>query len=187
MSAFWQALESGNQAALLLLMTGGVLVVLAALFIFSRIAKRVADARVRRIDEAGIGVEELQRMQKSGALTPDELKKVRAAMARQYLDREKELQSKSFGSGRPALEFLAAESERLEAELRNAPRPPSKAQPADTPPAPPATAVDAPRDGELAARLRPLENASDLELEELRNAGFLSDDDVESVRENRRW
>src|SRR5690606_23515737 len=127
-------------------------------------------------------------MYKEGQLTEEEMKLVREAMARQIVERTKAEQEKRALPASAATALALAE-EKLVAKKLGAAEPggvspkPAPAPAAPAPPAPePETVSTAPQ---VADHLRPLLGKSDLELDELCEAGFVTREDIEAVRNAR--
>ncbi|MEQ8818813.1 MAG: hypothetical protein RLY93_01105 [Sumerlaeia bacterium] len=182
-----------------LLVLVALVVGLVVWFFIQRFVRKRIEAHVRSIEEHGIEINDLKRMQKTGLLTEDELKLVRQAMARQFLTDQDQTEAKRAGgkAGFDALALLRIEAERADRELEERRRqglsaPPPSSGPAPRPGAdamPPAAAAPPPPQAEapppLPAALQPMTTLSDIELEDLCNAGLLSPDDMERIQQHR--
>jgi hypothetical protein len=134
------------------------------------IARIVFKARIDR-SLSSVGTEtmapgELKKLEKRGLLTPEELRLVQAATARQFMERQREIRERPTAptglSGEKMLELVA---EKIELEVRTglpktAPEPPP-------PPFPP--------------HLLHLREKSEADLRDLAAAGFLSEEDLREV------
>jgi len=118
---------------------------------------------------------DLQSLERKAALTPEEKKKIREAMARQYLA---EQQAKVEAAQMPkSVRDLRIEAEKLDLELER-----KRQEEEAKAPKVPATPPEPNPASQLPEHLRPLAGKSSQELEDLRNAGFVSDEDYELVR-----
>ncbi len=99
-------MESLQQELINLIPTLIILIVLAAvaIFIFRRKPR----------DSGLMGLEELTRLKKKDLMTPEEIKRMRAAMARQYLEQEKETKEKQQRKGLSPIELLRLEAEKVD-------------------------------------------------------------------------
>ncbi|MCB2155874.1 hypothetical protein KQI84_13410 [bacterium] len=125
-------------------------------------------------------LDELSQLKKRGLLSEEEMKRVREAMARKFVERQAEASKPAeTGKGFSALEALAMEAERAESDLvakKSEPKIP-ESPPPDAPGEPPP-----PSRPRLPERLESLLKKTETDWEDMRNAGFLSDDDVELLR-----
>ncbi len=162
----------------LIFLTAAMAIVLFWHFIKSRL-------RGRR-PESGATIAGLQSIEKKNLLTKEELARVRQAMARQYLQDEKEReQAAAEERDMKPLEALAWEAQQaaIVAEKKapaSSAKPPAEPAPL-LPPAPPAE-----EETGLPERLRVFADKPEEEIESLRNAGFMSEEDYELVMEERR-
>lgn len=185
----WAGIRSGDTFSLVAMGILGFAGVVAY-FVIQRIVRAAVARRVRR---AGTGAPEtsfqdLSKLKAKGVLTEEEAKAVRAALARQFLDEQKQRAAPppaKDAKGFSALDALASEAPLLEEQLRarrGAP-PPSDAPPDAADPAKPEPAPDS--DG-LPERLERLAGADDVVLDELEGAGFLSAEDTALIRARRK-
>lgn len=157
-------------------------------------------SRTRRRPEGTMSLAELKGLE--GKLTKEELNAVRHAMARQYLQNQEAPPQSPDGMPMKPLEALALEAQRAEIELAKraagapAPKPAAVAPPpqraALLPVVPPS--AEAPPEGEACSigprekipdDLKPLLAKPLQEIEDMRNAGFLSEEDFEIVARER--
>lgn len=155
----------------------------------------------------------LKVLEKKQLLTPEEMKRVREAMARQYLEEQK-AREESETAAKAGVSALAVEAERLEQEARRraeekqreasaaepAAAPSPDPAPSAAPPSPPAEERKEPAPARpepspvpskppvenahadsLPAHLQPMIEKPTGELEDLRNAGFLNEDDFARI------
>lgn len=134
----------------------------------------------------GVSPEDLEKMRSEGRLTPEEARKVRAAMARQLLERQKaEEEARRLP---PKAEVILS---RAEAELREGRKPPPAEQedreaPKEPPPTPAGNGGSPEAGPDIPPRLRVHLDRSDVELEQLVEAGFLDRDDYLLLLQERR-
>ncbi len=176
-----------------------VAVAVILLFVVARVLRHYFSRRTERIElPFGISPSDLDKLRTSGQLTEEELKAVRRAMTKQYLERTEaqEAARKLPPKAEAALQLAEMEAtarREKEAEAQQAPgqepaAPEQKQQPSprtkaaeeSTPPKAPASLEKS-----LPRRLAPLAAKSDFELEEMVQAGFLSEDDARLIRETR--
>ena len=180
----------------------------AALVIFFFVALMVLILRRNRArrkrDLEGLSVGELKSLESKNLLTPEELKSVRQAMARQYLeDQEQRKPALPDVEGRRGIELLALEAQRADSEVMERRmkgdmprqeatphrpalevRPPSSVPDGPPPEEKPAASPEpaAPQaSGDLPTHLQNYANISRLELEDMKFAGFISDEDFERI------
>ncbi len=132
----------------------------------------------------------LRGLDDSSALTEEERRKVRAALARQYM-RPAEEPVKA-ASGMSPLQQLAMEAQRLEEEARlRGPqkRPPAPSipehQPEETPSAAQPDAATRQPPADLPPMLQKLLNKSEIELEDMVAAGLIGEEDLQWVKRER--
>lgn len=132
-----------------------------------------------------VSPEDLDRMKGAGQLTPEEARKVRAAMARQILERQREEEEARRQPPKAEIILSRAEEE-LRAQRAATPghAGPQPGTPGPSPEqSPPREAPPPEAEGEeeeapaIPARLRPFLGRSDVELEQLVEAGFLRRED----------
>jgi len=182
-----------------------ILLLVVALFVAKKWLRARAEsaARAREIT-FGMSTADLEGLKKAG-LSEEELKRIRQAMGRRFLERQLEEEKKrqlppaaQAALARAEQEELAKKaglaSERVEEMPRPAARPPlTPPLPVQPPPvfaAPKArpaapTTKAKPQPGSLPEELQRLLGRSDLEIDELVQAGFLSPEDARRVREAR--
>ncbi len=127
---------------------------------------------------------ELKQLEKKQLLTPEEMKRVREAIAKQYIreQEERDRAEKASMQGMTGAELLALEAEKADellAHKRPAPKPVSSGD-GDKIPAKTKADVD-PVVSQLPENLAFYAHAQLQELEDYRNAGFLSDEDFELI------
>ena len=166
----------GDPNQVYLLKWGAVLVAaFLVLFFLQHLIRRSVQKRSSRIAEEEARLLKLDALKKRGLVSDDELRRVREAMARKYIERQAEAaKAPEPKKGFSALEQLAVEAERLDAQL---PSP----EGTELPPVPP------PEIGSvvLPPRLENLLRVPETEWDDMRNAGFLSDEDVVLLRRAR--
>ena len=165
----------------------GVVFVGAILFLLiQRAVKRRIRAPLSTSTDREDRMRDIDRLRKAGALTNDEVKRVREAMARQFVREQEELANKQAAPNLGGMGSLALEAERLEHGHRPVPIAPTPAipdmRPAET--AAPARPEE-PRRAPLPARLQALANSPETELDDFVTAGFLSPADRELLRQFR--
>jgi len=157
-------------------------------------------SRMRRRPDGTMSVSDLKGLE--AKLTKEELNAVRHAMARQYLQNQEPPPQSPDGNAMKPLEALAIEAQRAEIELAKRAAGVPATKPAAAVPPPPRAALlpvappsaEAPPEGE-ACSIGPREKIPDhlkallakplQEVEDMRNAGFLSEDDFEIVARER--
>ncbi|MCC6545778.1 hypothetical protein IT570_01320 [Candidatus Sumerlaeota bacterium] len=171
---------------------GIVFFVLVVLLVFLSIfMKKVMASRARNITTPfGLSPREMENLKQSGGMTEDEIKRVRAAMAKQIVDRYREEENKMKMTGGADLALAAFEArvvaegvEKLKKEEMGSgqPGPPPVAAPA------PATRQvpvpqEQPMSPSIPSHLEHLLGRSEMELESLLAAGFLTVDDFALLR-----
>lgn len=163
------------------------LFVIIGLFVVSRLLRATAESRVKgQVTPFAMTPEDIDKLKAKGKLTEEELKKVREAMARKFLERAKE-EEETRRKPVDAAVALAAEEERiLRGEAKDPAMPPSdepekRESPEDMMPEPePDAGRENPAEA-LPERLRLMLEKSGEELEELRAAGFLDEADLELI------
>ena len=147
---------------------GGIFVVLVILLILVKIFYGVyAKRKVRNMRVPfGLAPEDLGMMKEKAGLTEEELKAVRASMARQMLERDK-AEKEAARMPKKAEAILSM----VEAEVLGG-KPPARKP--ENPPAP-----------LLPAHLQQFATMPDLELEQLHEAGFLDDESLGVLRRHR--
>jgi hypothetical protein len=158
----------------------GFVFVIIGLFILNRVLRIGIGGRVKsQTTPFAMTPEDLDRLREEGQLTEEEMKKIRASMSRQFLQRVQEEEERK---KKPAKADIALEVETSLAEETTAgsPTTPAKRPPLERAPAPPPSPAD-----KLPEHLRPMVDKSDLELEELRTAGFITPEEVQQVRRAR--
>jgi len=163
----------GGFVLLIILLLGAVLWV-----VYRRLSKRLGGR-----SDAEMMI--LKGLEESSAMTEEERRRVRTALARQYM-RPAEEPAKG-AAGLSPLQQLAIEAQRLEEEARlkaaqRAPQPPPL--PDEAPPES-ARASSSPAEPDLPPMMRKLLGKSDIELEDMVAAGLLSEEDLEWVRRAR--
>jgi len=188
-----------------ILLYGVPVLILVVLIVFTVV--RGMNRRKRRAEaEFSLKAGDLKGLEQKQLLTKEELKAVRQAMARQYLEFEKaEEEGKSIESS-SALEALAREAARAEEELAkkrtggSAPATATKVGPLarpDTPDRPPPEKNSGPPEdipaekpmqppANIPEHLRPHLERPEQELQDLFNAGFLSEGDLEILMKEKR-
>lgn len=179
----------------------GTFILLMALLIFFRLYRR---SQARSSDlPAGMTVQDLKKLEGKHLLSPEEMKRVREAMARQYLDVEREKEKKSVPPDVSGLEALRLEAERLQAQgiAKGTKGAEGKVQVAKQgadvaeqeiagptiPPLPPeaiespGAAVPQTAPAQLPEHLQSMVGRSRTDLEDLLNAGFLTREEVDLV------
>ncbi len=170
------------------LLVGGALAALAVMAPFIHRIWRQAQDRERMSDFGAsipmFSVKNLDEMVKKGLLTPEEAERVRArtrekakrAIEEQLAAEKAKSSASPNASGPTPLDPIMAAIAQAKAEGVAPPKP------APVPKAPP---EEVPVKPSVPDRLVPLLSKSDAELEDLANAGFLSDEDFALVREGR--
>lgn len=153
------------------------------LFIISRGLKLGIGSKVKGMDlPFGLGPEDMEKLKKSGQLTEEELKRVKQAMSRQIVERAKAEEAKRQLPEKAEIALQAAEAELVREALK------SKFQePPDVPSSPPSPAEPAPSllTAPLSPALESMRHKSDIEIDELMSAGFLSSEDAAALRRAR--
>jgi hypothetical protein len=160
----------------LLLYGGGILFALIVLVILAQVLKAGINARVRNTSTPfGMGIDDVNKLHKEGRLTDEEMKAVREAMARQLVERTRAEQAVKSLPSKAEVALKIAEEQVASA--------PPAAKPAPRPADPPAAKPE-PLDP-AAARLAALAGKTDYELEQLRESGFLSEEEFVSAKQLR--
>jgi len=154
-------------------------------YIFFKWARRV------RKSEAHMTVQELQSLKQKALLTDEELKRVKSAMAKQYMEIQKEEERLRNEGNVKGLEALALEAEKLEAgELPKPSTPKKKATllPDEHVEVPPLVEKERSKSTEppkpqktLSSHLQPYATMSEFELEDAVNAGFISSQEMKEI------
>jgi len=153
-----------------------IIVGLIVLFFAQKAIRNAIAGRVRSVHEAGMTVQDLKGMETRGLLTPEEARKVREAMAKQFLDRTREEERAHAEAGTfTAAEMLRIEAEKAEMALQGRAKPAVRAAPE-----PQEVAKAAPPDA-LPAHLRGLARKPAAELDDLVSAGFLGGADRDAI------
>lgn len=182
-----------------------VAVLIIALFLVMKLIRRGVDTRIHHFDDQSLKMQDLKKLEGEGLLSAEEMKRVREAMARRFLEETKEKEERERLKGVSALEELRLEAEKtgqpdpseseppekeptraLEeqpAPSRDSLPPPPDSSPAQTTPSPVSPSPTAPS---LPERLRSLAAKSEAELEDLLNAGFLEPQDYELILAHRK-
>lgn len=131
--------------------------------------------------------EDLDRLKQSGALSEEEIKHIKDTMNRRFLERMKEEEEARRKPAKADVILTEAEKEILgggkptPAGDAAPPRPPiTRAAPAASAPPPPTV-----KRTELPENLQPFASLSDFEIDEMRQAGFLGEDDAQRIRKAR--
>lgn len=154
-------------------------------YIFFKWARRV------RKSEAHMTVQELKSLKEKSLLTDEELKRVKSAMAKQYMEIQKEEERLRDEGNAKGLEALALEAEKLEAGELPKPSAPIKKTPllpddhVNVPPLvekeksnttePPKTQKALPK------HLSAYASMNEFELEDAVNAGFISSEEMKEI------
>lgn len=158
--------------------------VVLLLFVVNKVLKVGVGRRVRdQHTPFGMSAEDLDRLKQSGGLTDEELKRVKSAMAKKFLERAKAEEAARNQPAKAEILLAAAEAEVLRGkEPQTTPQNPPPVRPPLTRPA----AVEEPEppaeQPPLPEKLQPLAGKSDLELEELMMAGFLAEEEARQIR-----
>lgn len=99
-------MNSLQQELVNLIPTVIIIVIISAVVIFY--------VRRKPSSSALMGLEELSRLKKKELMSPEEIKRVREAMARQYLEQEKEAQEKKMKKAMTPLQLLALEAQKVD-------------------------------------------------------------------------
>lgn len=133
-----------------------------------------------------MGLEELSRLKNKNLMSPEEQKRVREAMARHYLEQEEERKQKNNAKGLSPLQMLSLQAEKLE------PKKPTLKQQGELeiPPLLPKTEklkpeVKTPKLPYIPTKLKPYVDYPEQEWEVLVQVGFLTQEDVERLKEYR--
>lgn len=159
-----------------------IAVAVVLLFLVTHLLRLYFTRRARRI-ELPFGIEpgDLDKLKRGGQLTDEELKAVRKAMSRRFLERTEEQEAAKHSPGKAEVILRLAEEEFLASRDRGGEASPREAEErmdsAETPAKPP------PDRNRLPAHLLPLADRSPMELEEMHQAGFLSAEDFRLLRD----
>lgn len=159
-----------------------ILGLVVVLLILSRFIKGSVERSARSQEiPFGMTTADVDKLRDDAGVTPEEMKAIRQAMARRIRERaELEMRAKAQGL-KPEVLLV-----RLEEEVRVKGAARVREQLGETPPVEiPNYTPPKPRGASLPKHLLPLLGKSDLELEDLQNAGFLSADDARLIREER--
>lgn len=163
-----------------------VLIIIILLIIFANFFKKMMASRARNITTPfSMTPREMDKLKASGGLTDEELKRVRASMSKQMLERYREDENKKKLAGRAELALTSFEArvqaegvEKVKQEEFNAPpATPVESRPAKVAAVPPAATTPP-----LPPNLQSLVGKSDVELEALLAAGFLTAEELAAVR-----
>ena len=174
--------SSGNPDIFYILKWGGVLAgAFVILFFVQHMIRRSIVRRGSHIASEEERLRDLSALKKRGLLSDEEMKRVRTVMARKFIDQQKaEAEVPKGGKGFSALEQLALEAERLESQLPVKEKAGTELAAAPPPEIPEAESLPAPVP--LPSRLHNLLLSPETEWEDMRNAGFLTGEDVELLR-----
>lgn len=177
-------------AAVFLVLTIGL--VLVKIFLGVYTARKIRNMRT----PYGLSGEDLGKLKERGGLSEEEFKAVRAAMARQILERTREEEETKNLPPKAAIILSKAEMELREkarqagsgdgtGQTQEQPASPPDSQPDKKPPKEPLKEQAPPR-RELPDHLRQLVDKSEVELEQLLIAGFITREDFLMVRDFQR-
>jgi len=159
-------------------------IAIVVLFVAKWFMRSAAESRVRSRTADSVTIRDLEDLKKAGKLTPDEMKRVREAMARRFIETQKEQAEKATNAGLTAEQVLEREAALADIELEKQRL--SKPQPPDAPPPTAGRPAPSPSaEPRLPEKLAALAEHSGFEWEELRNAGFLSDEELALLRNHR--
>lgn len=157
--------------------------VVLLLFVVNKVLKVGVGRRVRdQHTPFGMSADDLDRLKQSGGLSDEELKRVKSAMAKKFLERAKAEEAARNMPAKAEILLAAAEQEVLRGKEPEPASAPPPTRPTLT--RPPAAKESIPPAGPppLPEKLQPLAGRSDLELEELIMAGFLTEEEAREVR-----
>lgn len=159
-------------------------IALLGIFFWFLIRRLKSDPGVKEAEE---DLRTLKQLQKKESLSPEEARRVREAMARQYVKLQEERKAK-LPEGKKGLEALALEAQRANVQLskkspRRLTRPETPAMPAQTPATPsiPPPEQPVPEKTPLPDHLRELSGRPLQDLEDLVNAGFITREDMQTL------
>jgi len=179
-----------------------------ALFILTLVLRTTIGSRIKNQGiPFGMSAEDIEKLKQKGNLTEEEVKKIRQAMGRKFIERSKEVEEASREPANAEL-MLKREEERLKAaglnreeqpveeDSASIPEPPDENHPKKEPLRPmPSPATETPpvesearqptAAGSLPEHLAGMVDRSEMELEELHSAGFLTEEDLERIRQAR--
>lgn len=144
-----------------------------ALFVLNRILRVSVGEKVKRTElPFGMSPTDLDKLKSSGTLTEEEMKQIRQAMGRRFIERARAEEEKKKIPANAELALRMAEGERAPDATKSTHPVPASAPPERRPPP-------------LPEHLQGMLRKTDLELEEMRLAGFLSDEDIALIRSQR--
>ncbi len=166
----------------------GVAIALVLLFVLTRVLRHYFSRRVERMETPfGMSPRDLDKLRASGRLSEEEVKAIRRTMGKQFLERSEAQEAARKMPSKAEVALQLAEME-MQARREGEEKPEEKAQEEPPKPAPkpvesaPVPEPPEPEGERLPERLVALADKSDFELEEMVQAGFLTEDDSERIR-----
>jgi hypothetical protein len=172
--------------------------ILVMLLIAKRLLRSQITSKVKKSPlPFGMSPGDLDHMKEDGLLTEEELKAVRATLARKIVERAQEEERQRKREGLKAEQVLPAEEQALRGGVAATPQPKAPARAPERPPlqrvpgrsaAPPSAGPSAPTtdaSASLPPHLQQLLSKNEFELEELQTAGFITRQEAEQLRRAR--